>query len=78
MLYDLLEATRIATLLLVPVMPRKSRDALRRLGDPAEPALARTAWGSAGTTLTTSGGDPLFPRIEDPAKPKDAKPAKNK
>ena len=77
-LYDLVEATRIATLLLVPVMPRKTREILKRLGDPAEPSLSRATWGAAGATLTTTGGDPIFPRIEDPAKAKDAKPAKAK
>lgn len=77
-LYDALEATRIATILLTPIIPRKGRTALERLGDPQAPSLARAAWGAAGATLATSGGDALFPRLENPAKAKEPKPVKKK
>ena len=74
-LHDALEATRIATILLYPVMPRNTRAALGHLGDSAAPALARATWGAAGA-LKSSKAPPLFPRIEDPEKAKAPKPAK--
>ena len=77
-LYDALEATRIATILLHPVMPRKTKLALERLGDPETPSLARASWGAAGATRSTATGDALFPRIEDPAKSKPPKAPKKK
>ena len=68
-LFDVAEATRIATLLLTPVIPRAAASAMARLGVAGEPTLAQAAWGAAGA-LTLTKGDALFPRLEDPAKAK--------
>jgi methionyl-tRNA synthetase len=66
-LFDCAEATRIAALLLVPVMPSSCQEILRRLGftkDANELRLdADTPWGAAGE-LRTEKGPPLWPRLE--------------
>jgi methionyl-tRNA synthetase len=70
-MWESAEALRIATILLHPVMPRVTARVLERLGRPAAPSLEQAAWGTGD--FTTSAGDALFPRIEDPAKKKPAK-----
>ena len=66
-LYDAAEATRIAALLLLPVMPGSSKEILRRLGFPKDATSARLAidapWGAAGE-LRCEKGPPLWPRLE--------------
>jgi methionyl-tRNA synthetase len=66
-LFDAAEATRIAALLLVPVMPGSCQEILRRLGFKKDAASLRLVtdapWGAAGE-LRTNKGAPLWPRIE--------------
>ena len=64
-LYSALEVLRITGILLLPVMPDKMSDLLKRLGWSKEPSFAdAAAWGllEAGTAIER--GEPLFPRIE--------------
>ena len=64
-LYCAAEAVRIAALLLTPVLPERSAEALRRLGCPADASQAGgLAWGGLVPGSPVSSGDPLFPRIE--------------
>lgn len=66
-LFDAAEATRIAALLLLPVMPGSCTEILRRLGFDKDPSTARldpdASWGAAGE-LKTEKGPPLWPRLE--------------
>ena len=67
-LYTALEAVRIAALFTAPVMPATSAEVWRRLGLDADPILvtdleAAARWGGLPAGLTTSKGEPLFPRI---------------
>jgi methionyl-tRNA synthetase len=66
-LYDAAEATRIAAVLLMPVMPGSCAEIGRRLGFELSPGEARlstdASWGS-GSTLRTELGPALWPRIE--------------
>lgn len=65
------EALRIASLLLVPYIPKSATEALRLLGDteslgkPA-PLLNAAAWGKGPTEIPVIKGAPLFPRLELP------------
>ena len=64
-LYCAAEAVRIAALLLTPVLPERSAEALRRLGCPADASQAGgLAWGGLAPGSPVSSGDPLFPRLE--------------
>ncbi|HJS75008.1 MAG TPA: class I tRNA ligase family protein, partial [Vicinamibacteria bacterium] len=65
-LYDAAEATRIAAVLLVPVMPESAGEILRRLGGgiDADPSLAKDAvWGTRGD-LRVEKAPALWPRLE--------------
>ena len=66
-LYDAAEATRIAAVLLYPVMPGSAMEILSRLGAPREPETLRlgddAAWGAAGA-LEARKGAALWPRLE--------------
>ena len=66
-LYDAAEATRVAALLLLPVMPGSCAEILRRFGFPKDATNARLAtdapWGAAGE-LRCKKGPPLWPRLE--------------
>jgi methionyl-tRNA synthetase len=66
-LYDAAEATRIAAVLLLPLMPGSAAEILRRFGSETTARTARlstnAAWGSEGT-LAVSSGPPLWPRLE--------------
>ncbi|HEY3317787.1 MAG TPA: methionine--tRNA ligase [Coriobacteriia bacterium] len=69
-LYNALEAVRIAALFISPVMPRTSAEVWRRLGiadDVREVRdLAEAArWGGLEPGLRVEKGDPLFPRIQE-------------
>jgi methionyl-tRNA synthetase len=71
-LYNALEAVRVAALFTAPVMPSTSAEVWRRLGlgDIAETTdLASAAtWGGLPVGSTVTKGDPLYPRIyEDEA-----------
>ena len=61
-LWDASEALRVATVMLVPFMPRSTAEILRRLGDGA-PDAAALAWRPSGTRAIEKGSN-LWPRIE--------------
>jgi methionyl-tRNA synthetase len=69
-LSDVVEAVRIATVLLLPVMPGSSEEILRRIGETRPPASLRldedARW-SGGAERTIRKADPLWPRIVAPA-----------
>ncbi len=65
----LLEAIRVTAVMLVPIMPSKSRaiwDNLRLSGDPAGSVLSELRWGDAPgrSAEPIAAPPPLFPRIE--------------
>jgi methionyl-tRNA synthetase len=64
-LYDAAESTRIASVLLLPVMPASAREILRRMGGVSpEVTLAKDAiWGSRGD-LRVEKAPALWPRLE--------------
>jgi methionyl-tRNA synthetase len=66
-LYNALEAVRIAALFCAPVMPRTSSEVWRRLGLGDVTAVvdiaAEAVWGRLPEGLRVTKGDPLFPRI---------------
>ncbi len=70
-LYNALEAVRIAALFTAPVMPETSAEVWRRLGlgDIASVTDIATeaTWGRLPAGLTVTKGDALFPRIYDEA-----------
>ncbi|MHB8141866.1 MAG: methionine--tRNA ligase [Vulcanimicrobiaceae bacterium] len=67
LLYDLCEGLRWLAMLLHPVMPERTREIWRQLGEPGaldgswEHALQ---WGGLATGTQTTQGDALFPRLE--------------
>lgn len=67
-IYNLLEAIRIAAHLLMPFMPTTSAEALRRIScaDEAESddLAGICAWGQLAGGAPVEKGDPLFPRLE--------------
>jgi len=67
-LYNLLEAIRVAALLFAPVMPQSSTEVWRRLGldnplDVRDLQVALT-WGGLPAGNQVEIGEPLFPRLE--------------
>ncbi|MBP1636322.1 MAG: metG [Acidobacteria bacterium] len=76
-LADVVEAVRIAAVLLLPVMPRSSAEILRRLGEARDPSALRfdadTAW-SSGRERQVLRADPLWPRLESKGEPMTDKP----
>ena len=66
-IYNLLEAIRIAAHLLMPLMPQTSVEALRRLSCEGEAASddlkGICAWGLLAGGQPVEKGDPLFPRL---------------
>ena len=69
-LSDVVEAVRIAAVLLLPVMPQSCAEILRRMGDDRNTADLRldrdAAWSGSAERVITKG-DPLWPRLEAPA-----------
>jgi methionyl-tRNA synthetase len=66
-LSDVVEAVRIAAVLLLPVMPGSCAEILRRMGDdrnPGEFTLDRDAAWSGGRERAITKGEPLWPRLE--------------
>ncbi len=66
-LSDVVEAVRIAAVLLLPVMPESCAEILRRMGEdrnPSELRLDRDALWVTGRERTVTKGDPLWPRLE--------------
>ena len=67
MIYNLLEAIRIAAHLLMPLMPQTSAEALRRLSCEDEAASddlkGICAWGLLAGGQPVEKGEPLFPRL---------------
>lgn len=68
-LYNALEAVRIAAMYTAPVMPNTSAEVWRRLGLGAIHAVDTleelTKWGQLPVGNSVEKGDPLFPRIAD-------------
>jgi methionyl-tRNA synthetase len=68
-LSDVVEAVRIATILLLPVMPGSAEEILRRVGETRPASSLRldadTAWSGAGERAILKA-DPLWPRIVAP------------
>jgi methionyl-tRNA synthetase len=66
-LSDVVEAVRIAAVLLLPVMPRSSAEILRRVGETRSPDTLRldvdAAWSGPRERVVTKA-DPLWPRLE--------------
>jgi len=66
-LSDVVEAVRIAALLLLPVMPGSCAEILRRMGERRDPADLRleadAAWSGFGERVVLKA-DPLWPRLE--------------
>ena len=66
-LYDVTEATRIATVLLAPVMPDSSEKIFHRLGVPIKSTQLRIEkhgiWGTS-PALATRTGTAIWPRLE--------------
>lgn len=66
-IWNLLEAIRISAHLLMPLMPRTSAEALRRIGCEGEAATddmgASCVWGQLAAGLPVEKGDALFPRL---------------
>ena len=69
MIYNLLEAIRIAAHLLMPFMPQTSTEALRRISCEAEAGTddlaAACAWGGLAGGQPVEKGDALFPRLQE-------------
>ncbi len=66
-LSDVVEAVRIAAVLLLPVMPESCAEILRRMGEernPGELRLDRDAAWAGGRERAITKGDPLWPRLE--------------
>ena len=67
-LSDVVEAVRIAAVLLLPVMPESCAEILRRMGDdrsPGELRLDRDAAWAADRERVITKGNPLWPRLEE-------------
>lgn len=63
-LYNCLEALRIAAVALEPVMPSKSQELLTQLGLAHDFTAEALAWGGTVAGTQTQKGEPLFPRID--------------
>ena len=70
-LYNALEAVRIAALFCAPVMPATSAEVWRRLGlgdiTAVTDLAAEAQWGRLPVGNAVVKGDPLFPRIVEDA-----------
>jgi methionyl-tRNA synthetase len=67
-LWNVLEALRIVLVMLAPVMPKTTRDALGRIGaDPAAIGAKELAWGRLPNGAPIRAGESLFPRVDIPA-----------
>lgn len=65
------EALRVASLLLVPYIPKSATQALEFLGDKESlkaktPLLTHAVWGKGPSEISVTKGAPLFPRLELP------------
>lgn len=72
-LYNLLEASRFATVLLAPVMPNKVKEMWRQLkleGQPAEQQIHHLKWGEFPHGIQLEEPEPIFPRIKAESKKK--------
>ncbi|MGE0762652.1 MAG: methionine--tRNA ligase [Bdellovibrionales bacterium] len=66
-LYNALEVLRISATLLLPVMPEKMDELLKRLGNPSRDWAQVEKWGVIKVGTPVTKGDPLFPRLELPS-----------
>ncbi|HEV2439495.1 MAG TPA: methionine--tRNA ligase [bacterium] len=77
-LYNTLEAARIATVVLSPWLPTATQRAWEQLGLESSPAAQRLAdaarWGGLRAGARVRTGQPIFPRIEAKAAPAAARP----
>ena len=67
-LYDLAESVRILAILISPVLPRAAAGILQQLNWTGPVALAEASWGKLPEGHQLEKPDPIFPRIEAPAK----------
>ncbi len=78
-LYNTLEALRIATILLSPVLPTATQRAWDQLGIPESLSAQRLEdarrWGGLHRGAPVRGGDPIFPRVEPRPKVAISEPA---
>jgi methionyl-tRNA synthetase len=73
-LYRLLEAVRIVGVAVSPVIPRSAGRLFAALGlDTREPALKDLEWGVLAPGASLGTIEPLFPRVEKPAAPRETK-----
>jgi methionyl-tRNA synthetase len=64
-IWNTLESLRMIWVMLAPVMPATTREALTRLGgDPDAIGADALAWGQLPNGASVRAGDPLFPRID--------------
>ena len=64
-IWNTLEALRLICVMLAPVMPKTSAEALKRLG--ASPEDNNLNWGGLANGVAIRATDPLFPRIDTSA-----------
>ncbi len=76
-LYTVLELARAVAVMVSPVMPSASREIWAQLGNPSDfDALTwedATQWGLLPPGTKTTGPQPIFPRIDDKQRQKEAK-----
>jgi len=67
-IWNVLEALRIVWVMMAPVMPATTREALSRLGaDPDRIGADSLTWGQLANSVPVRATDPLFPRIDTAA-----------
>jgi methionyl-tRNA synthetase len=67
-LWSCLEALRVVSVMIAPIMPASAREALSRLGgDPDAIGAAELAWGKLPTEAPLRAADAIFPRIDSSA-----------
>jgi methionyl-tRNA synthetase len=78
-LFDVAEATRIASVLLLPIMPRSAKEILRRVGETklaGDIRLSDAAWSDAGDRIIEKAAA-LWPRSETPQRSRRVEETKN-
>jgi methionyl-tRNA synthetase len=64
-IWNALEASRIVSVMVAPVMPVSAREALSRLGsDPDAITASALEWGGLPNGVPVRAGDPIFPRVD--------------
>ena len=63
-IWNVLEALRIVWVMVAPIMPATSREALARLGATDDISDSALRWGGLANGATVRVADPIFPRID--------------